>query len=82
MRFIIWLILGYLGYRIIKGFLADHGSSSSEKVIGTETFQDPVCGVYVAADDAIVGRIDDKRVYFCSMECLDKYRDKLTTENK
>lgn len=82
MRFLIWLLLGYLGYRIIRGWLADRSNPSAEKVVGTETFQDPVCGVYVAADDAIVGRIDDKRLYFCSMGCLEKYRDRLTAENK
>ncbi len=77
MRIIIWLILAYLGYRIIKGFLAERAKSPPEEITGTETFQDPVCGVFVTADDAVVGKIEEKRVYFCSIECLDKYREQL-----
>ena len=77
MRFLIWLILGYIGYRIIKGFLASREYSAAEPIKGTETFQDPVCGVYVSADDATVGRLEGKKVYFCSMACLDKYQEKL-----
>jgi YHS domain-containing protein len=80
MRFIIWLILGYLGYRIIKGLLAERGIPSHGKATGTETFQDPVCGVYVAADDAVVGRMAEERIYFCSMNCLEKYREQQQTK--
>lgn len=77
MRLILWLILAYVGYKILKGLLQNRKKIEPE-MPGTETFQDPVCGVYVAADDAVIGRIDNKRLYFCSMNCLDKYREKLT----
>ena len=80
MRLLLWLILAYVGYKIVKGLL-DSRKQPEAKTTGTDTFQDPVCGVYVAADDAVVGRINDKKLYFCSMNCLDKYREKLTTEN-
>jgi hypothetical protein len=33
--------------------------------------------MYVTEDDAVVGRLDDRKVYFCSMECLEKYRETL-----
>jgi len=78
MRLILWLILAYIGFRIIKGLLDSRKKVEPETTTGTETFQDPVCGVYVAADDAVVGRINEKRIYFCSMNCLDRYREKLT----
>jgi YHS domain-containing protein len=80
-RMILWLILIYVGYRVVQGFL-----KSRQPEEGTlppqseETHRDPVCGIYVAEDDAVVGRIDEKRVYFCSMACLEKYREQL--ENK
>lgn len=80
MRLLLWLILAYIGYKIVKGYLGGQEKRKSAR-IDTETFQDPVCGVYVAADDAVVGRVDDKRIYFCSMDCLAKYRDKLTAEH-
>lgn len=79
MRLILLLLLAYIGYKIVKGLL-DSRKQPEAEATGTDTFQDPVCGVYVAADDAVVGRIDNKKLYFCSMNCLDKYREKLTTE--
>ena len=77
MRFIVWFLLGYIGFRIIKGFLAAREKPEIPAVTGTETFQDPVCGVYVTADDAFIGRIEEKKVYFCSLACLEKYREQL-----
>ena len=75
-RFLIWLILGYIAYRIIKGFLASR-EAAAEPIKDTEVFQDPVCGVYVSAEDATVGRLEGEKIYFCSLACLDKYQEKL-----
>ena len=77
MRFLIWLLLGYIGYRIIKGFLASRDDSAAKPVKDSELFQDPVCGVYVSAEDATVGRLEGEKLYFCSMACLDEYQEKL-----
>lgn len=81
MRMLLWLILAYVGYKIVKGYLGSKKKPAPRRV-ETETYQDPVCGVYVAADDAVVGRLDDKRIHFCSMSCLEKYREKLSAENQ
>ncbi len=78
MRMLLWLLLAYVGYKIVKGYLGNREKPAPSR-LETETFQDPVCGVYVAADDAVVGRVEEKRIYFCSMACLEKYRDSLTT---
>lgn len=81
MRLLIWLILIYVGFKIVQGFLRQRGEKEqSLPPRGEETHRDPVCGVYVAERDAVVGRVEDKRLYFCSMACLDKYREQL--ENK
>ncbi|NJD90556.1 MAG: YHS domain-containing protein [Geobacter sp.] len=79
MRFLLWLLLGYIGFRIIKSLLA--GAHKPEKTVlaGSETFQDPVCGIYVTPEDATVGRLEGQRIYFCSRECLDKYQEKLNS---
>lgn len=79
MRILLWLILGYIGYRIIKGFLAAK-EPAAKAVKDTETFQDPVCGVYVSAEDATVGRLEGERIYFCSHGCLEKYQEKLQSK--
>jgi YHS domain-containing protein len=79
LRLLVWGLIGYVVYMMFKG-------RSGEKILpkpeptGEETHRDPVCGVYVAEEDAVVGRIEEKRVYFCSMACLEKYREQL--ENK
>jgi YHS domain-containing protein len=76
---IVWLVLGYVIYMVVKGFMQNRDKQvPREKPLpGEETHRDPVCGVYVTEEDAVVGRIEEKRVYFCSMECLEKYRQQL-----
>ncbi|MCM2359000.1 MAG: transcriptional regulator [Geobacteraceae bacterium] len=81
MRLLIWLILIYVGFKIVQGFLRQRvEGEQSLPPRGEETHRDPVCGVYVTEADAVVGRVEDKRLYFCSMACLEKYREQL--ENK
>lgn len=81
MKFLLWLLLGYIGYRIIKGFLASRDEAAAQPSKDTEAFQDPVCGVYVSAEDATVGRLEGEKLYFCSMECLEKYQEKLQNKS-
>ncbi|MDA8429932.1 MAG: transcriptional regulator [Geobacteraceae bacterium] len=79
-RLIIWLLLIYIGYRIVmnlgsgkKPSAANHGNTMDAAM----TYRDPVCGMYVSEDDAVIGRLDGQRHYFCSMACLEKYREQL-----
>lgn len=76
MRLMLLILIGYCVYLYFKDRTPKEiAPDSAEK--GEETHRDPVCGVYVAEEDAVVGRVEDKRVYFCSMECLEKYREQL-----
>lgn len=75
-RLLIWLLIGYGLYLLFRGRAAKK-ELQEEAPRGEETHRDPVCGVYVAEEDAVVGRVEEKRVYFCSMECLEKYREEL-----
>lgn len=80
-RFLVIGLLLYIGYRIILSFTSakkppaksgeNHGSA------GVETYRDPVCGVYVSEETAVIGRHEGQRHYFCSMTCLEKYREQL-----
>ena len=78
-RLLIWLLLGYIGFRIIKTLTAPKKplSSSSTQHAGEETVQDPICKMYLAKEDAIVGTLNGTRHYFCSMNCLEKFREQL-----
>jgi YHS domain-containing protein len=80
-RFLLIGLLLYIGYRIIISLTSakkplekpgeSHGSA------GIATYRDPVCGVYVSEETAVIGRHDGQRHYFCSMNCLEKYREQL-----
>jgi YHS domain-containing protein len=79
-RLLIWLLLIYIGYRVITALITgkktetgSHGGTTDAAI----THRDPVCGMYVSEDDAVVGRLDGQRHYFCSMSCLEKYREQL-----
>jgi YHS domain-containing protein len=77
-RLLLWLILFYVGYKMVQGFLKSRKPEDPPlPPRGEDTHRDPVCGVYVAEHDAVIGRVEEKRIYFCSMECLEKYREQI-----
>ena len=81
MRFLLWLLILYIGYRIVKTWLtAGEKKSSLGTASEDETFQDPVCGVYVSPEDATVGRLEGEKLYFCSVACLEKYQERLNNK--
>ncbi len=82
MRMLIWLILIYLGFRIVKGLMTQKKVEEKIKPAEDEAVQDPVCGIYVLKEDAVIGKVEGERVYFCSMECLEKYRNQLEQSEK
>jgi YHS domain-containing protein len=79
-RLFMWLLLIYVGYRIIISLVAGKKPAAvkpSDTHDAAATYRDPVCGMYVSEEDAVVGRVDDQRHHFCSMACLEKYREQL-----
>ena len=78
-KLLVWALIGYVVYMMFKGRSGEKTLPKQEPA-GEETHRDPVCGVYVAEEDAVVGRIEEKRVYFCSMACLEKYREQLESK--
>jgi len=79
LRLLVWVLIGYVVYMMFKGRSGEKMLPKKEPA-GEDTYRDPVCGVYVAEEDAVVGRIEEKRVYFCSMACLEKYREQLESK--
>jgi YHS domain-containing protein len=75
-----WGLLLYIGYRIIISLTSGKKTpekSSEARESGEETYRDPVCGVYVSEETAIIGKHAGERHYFCSMNCLEKFREQL-----
>jgi YHS domain-containing protein len=77
LRMLIWILIGYVVYRLIRGRGPKEVEPTQRKEEAAETFKDPVCGVYVSREDAVIGNLEGERVHFCSMECLERFRDQL-----
>ena len=75
-RMLIFLLIGYLIYVLVKKRSSGKIQEKKEEV-KEEMYRDPVCGVYVTKGDAVIGRHDGERIHFCSMACLEKYREQL-----
>lgn len=80
-RLLLYGLLAYIGYRFFVSLLSSPKRPTVQKQGAKDgaaaTHLDPVCGIYVSEDDAIIGRLDGKRHYFCSHECLEKFRETL-----
>lgn len=79
-RLLFSMLLIYIGYRIVKAVFSPKTldkDTTPSPLSGVETVQDPVCGVYIAKENAVVGNLEGTRHYFCSMNCLEKFRDRL-----
>jgi YHS domain-containing protein len=76
-RLIVYGILIYLGYRILKPWIASFSKSGDEDSTDlsgdTELIRDPHCGTYFLRQRGVEARIGGRKVYFCSEECRDKY---------
>jgi YHS domain-containing protein len=76
-RFILYGILIYVGYRILKPWVVSFMKSSEDNAVAssedTELIRDPHCGTYFLRQRGVEARIGGKKIYFCSEECRDKY---------
>lgn len=73
-------LLAYIGYRIIVSIFSEKKHSDKKQSVSDNaatTHRDPICGIYVSEEDAVIGRLHGERYYFCSHDCLDKFREKL-----
>jgi hypothetical protein len=72
MRFLIYLVLAYVAYRIIKAMLRPRGRVSSRDVID-EMVKCSCCETYVPRREAIKKIDEGKSRDFCSEECATRY---------
>ncbi len=77
-RFILFAFVFYLIYRAIAGLTRTRdgrsGGKGSDDVQGEDLVEDPCCHTYIPVSNARKYLHDGKAVYFCSQECLEKYR--------
>ena len=79
LKLVIGIIVIYLLARLIrKSFPAVGGKPRPAKIqtadAGEELVKDPQCHAYVPVSQAVRAEIGGKKVYFCSMKCLEQYQ--------
>jgi YHS domain-containing protein len=80
LRLLIWGLLLYVGYRIVLALISGkklRTKPAERAKTVAETHRDPVCGIYVSEEQAVIGNHNGRRHFFCSMDCLEKYREQL-----
>ena len=84
LRYIFLLILFYVLYRLVKALFSSSTQRDMEVVPPgnrpdeDEMVKDPLCGLYVVKRDAYPAKIKGESLYFCSKECLEKYKKERT----
>ncbi len=82
MRLFLFALLLALGYAFLRLFLKQlkegprRSSAPAPPRRGEDLVQDPVCGKYLPASDAVSVEIRGRRHYFCSATCRDDYQAK------
>ena len=75
MRFIIFAILAYLFYRILKIVFSPSKKIETSESGGVfdEMVQDPLCKTYVPRRESVRRVIKGQEHFFCSNECAEKF---------
>lgn len=75
-RLILLALFFFLGYTLVQALFRrptrrppDDRTRKGESMV-----QDPECGTYLPASDAIRAKIGGKNLYFCSKKCRDHFR--------
>jgi len=85
LRLLIFLLLAYLVYRLIRGILREklpkERPPDTDRGHVDEMVQDPQCGTYIPLSDAHRRVIDGREHFFCSSECAEAFENKERPEN-
>ena len=77
MRFIIYAILAYILYRLLKGVFGtgkELSRGGSNGGVIDEMVQDPLCKTYIPRRESLRRVIGGQEYFFCSSECADKFK--------
>jgi YHS domain-containing protein len=78
-RAVIFLILIFLLYKVLKSFQVNRlakdkeEGSASPRIVGEDLVEDPVCHRHIPVSQAYRKDIAGKPHYFCGKDCLEKY---------
>lgn len=86
MKFLIFLVLAYFGYRLLKSWakkylgLHIHTTSGRNSEIDDVMVKDPFCQVYFPKRQGIHLFIKGEDLYFCSQNCRDRFLEHLSKQ--
>lgn len=76
-RLAVFVLLVLLVYKLLSGLVKGVGASDRRGVSAdrktAELIQDPQCGAYILAAQAVVSRVNGKSYHFCSESCRDDF---------
>jgi len=76
-KFVIFAVAAFVLWKMFAGDMnrrKQEAKKEEETLIAKgEMVKDPICGSYVALDNAVRAHEGEKIVHFCSYECRDKY---------
>ena len=75
--FILLITAAYIVLKVLQGIFHSMKSKmgpGTRSIEGGEMVQDPACGIYIPRVKAIEGRVKGESHFFCSPQCLEKYR--------
>ncbi|MBN2569457.1 MAG: YHS domain-containing protein [Deltaproteobacteria bacterium] len=84
-RLIFTVLIIYFVFRLVKGLLLPSGKRQENfprkqaSIPGEDLVKDPYCGTYIPVSNAKKVTIDGKELYFCSNECIEKYKTRERT---
>ena len=78
-KFLLLILLGFVGYSMVQGIIRPkqkrggktprNRSRDGEKMV-----EDPQCGTFLPISDAFAANINGQEHFFCSKECLKKFK--------
>lgn len=84
LRLAFLVVLFYLLYRFLRALFSPLAKRDNiiihldKKPEEDEMIKDPYCETYITKRDSCSLRINGERLYFCSEECLEKYKREKT----
>jgi len=84
MRIVIYVILAYILYRVVKGVVSPGrkiDDRTSDGVID-EMIQDPHCKTYIPRRDAVKKVVAGQEYFFCSERCASQFEAGRESEQK
>ena len=74
-RLIIYFAIIYFAINLIKALISPKKSNKSKNSV-EDMVEDPYCGTFIPKSSALEKKSGGKKLYFCSKECWQQYKNK------